>query len=68
MTPTATACPADLTGDGVVNVFDLLDLLSAWGPCGSCPPACFGDISGGSGVPDCTVNVFDLLYMLSNWG
>jgi len=52
----------------VVNVFDLLDLLSAWGPCGSCPPACFGDISGGSGVPDCTVNVFDLLYMLSNWG
>jgi hypothetical protein len=26
-------CPADLTGDGAVNVFDLLDLLSAWGTC-----------------------------------
>jgi hypothetical protein len=26
-------CPADLNGDGTVNVFDLLDLLAAWGGC-----------------------------------
>lgn len=26
-------CPADVTGDAIVNVFDLLDLLSAWGAC-----------------------------------
>lgn len=26
-------CPADLTGDGVVDVSDLFELLSAWGPC-----------------------------------
>jgi hypothetical protein len=26
-------CPEDLNGDGVVNVFDLLDLLAAWGIC-----------------------------------
>jgi len=26
-------CPADLDGDGIVNVFDLLDLLAAWGAC-----------------------------------
>jgi hypothetical protein len=25
--------PADLNGDGVVDVFDLLALLEAWGPC-----------------------------------
>ena len=26
-------CPADLNGDGVVDVLDLLELLAAWGPC-----------------------------------
>lgn len=25
--------PADVNGDGVVNVVDLLELLGAWGPC-----------------------------------
>jgi len=24
---------ADLTGDNVVDVFDLLELLAVWGPC-----------------------------------
>jgi predicted outer membrane repeat protein len=27
------ACPADINGDGAVDVLDLLDLLAAWGPC-----------------------------------
>ncbi len=26
-------CPADITGDGTVDVLDLLEILSAWGPC-----------------------------------
>ena len=26
-------CPGDLNGDGVVNVFDLLELLGSWGTC-----------------------------------
>lgn len=26
-------CPADLNGDGIVNVFDLLLMLQWWGPC-----------------------------------
>ncbi len=26
-------CPADLTGDGVVNAADLAELLAAWGQC-----------------------------------
>ena len=28
-----TPCPADITGDGTVNVTDLLLLLGAWGDC-----------------------------------
>lgn len=55
--------PADLNDDGTVNVFDLLALLGAWGPCASPCPA---DIApeGGNGQ----VNVFDLLALLSAWG
>jgi hypothetical protein len=52
-------CPEDLNGDDVVNVFDLLELLSAWGTCAGCPE----DFNG-----DDVVNVFDLLALLSAWG
>lgn len=60
---------ADLTGDGVVDVLDLLDLLAAWGDCPQpCPPTCVADIaaSGGPGA-DCTVDVLDLLLLLAHW-
>jgi len=57
-----SSCPADifpLGGDGVVNVFDLLDLLARWNePVPS--PADF-DCDG-------IVNVFDLLFLLNEWG
>ena len=57
-------CDADLNGDGVVGILDLLMLLAAWGPCDPpCPPACAGDLNG-----NCTVNVLDLLILLANWG
>jgi hypothetical protein len=52
-------CAPDLSGDGTVNVFDLLDLLSAWGDC----PGCDADLNG-----DDVVNVFDLLDLLAAWG
>ncbi|TVQ58036.1 MAG: hypothetical protein EA377_00405, partial [Phycisphaerales bacterium] len=52
----------DLTGDGVVNVFDLLLLLENWGECDEFGP-CPADLNG-----DCTVNIFDLLLLLENWG
>jgi hypothetical protein len=52
-------CPADLNDDDMVNVFDLLDLLDAWGPC----PGCAADLNG-----DDVVNVFDLLDLLDAWG
>ena len=27
------SCPADITGDGTVDVLDLREVLGAWGPC-----------------------------------
>ncbi len=54
--------PGDLNGDGVVDVFDLLILLDAWGACpreGSCP----ADLND-----DGAVDVFDLLILLDSWG
>ncbi len=56
----APACPADLNGDGVVDVSDLLMLLSDWG---SCPGDCPADLNG-----DGVVDVSDLLMLLSDWG
>jgi len=57
-------CPGDINGDTFVNVFDLLDMLAAWGDCPQpCPPSCAADLNG-----DCIVNVFDLLDLLSAWG
>ncbi len=56
--------PGDVNGDLSVDVFDLLDLLDAWGDCPQpCPPNCPADIS-----PDCSVDVFDLLFLLNSWG
>ena len=57
-------CTGDATGDGLVNVIDLLEMLAAWGPCSApCPPSCPADFSD-----DCVVNVMDLLGLLGNWG
>ncbi len=50
-------CPADITGDMVVDVLDLLEVLSQWGTSGS------ADITG-----DGVVDVLDLLEVLSAWG
>ena len=51
-------CPADVNGDGVVDVLDLLALLAAWGNAGG--PE---DING-----DGIVDVLDLLELLAAWG
>jgi hypothetical protein len=58
--PGSPPCPADCagSGDGNVNVTDLLALLAQWGGGGSC------DVAGGDGV----VNVTDLLALLAAWG
>ena len=57
--PNGPACPADITGNGNVNVDDLLAVINAWGPCPGCP----ADINGSG-----TVNVDDLLAVINAWG
>jgi hypothetical protein len=51
-------CPADITGDGVVNASDLLRLLALWGQEGG-----EADINH-----DGIVNTADLLELLAAWG
>lgn len=52
-------CIADITGDGMVGVDDILELIATFGPCGSCP----ADVDG-----DGVVGVDDILIVLSAWG
>ena len=49
----------DVNGDGVVDVTDLLMIISAYGPCPGCPEDLDGD-----GLAGAT----DILIVLANWG
>jgi parallel beta-helix repeat protein len=53
-------CPADIDGDGLVAIEDLLMLLSEYG---DCPTPCDSDING-----DGSVSIDDLLELISAWG
>ena len=55
----APECPADVNGDGVVNIDDLFSVLAAWGPCDACPE----DIND-----DGVVNIDDIFAVLAEWG
>lgn len=55
-----SSCPADVTDDGLVNVSDLLAVITHWGPC---PVPCPSDINGSGDV-----NVSDLLTVINSWG
>lgn len=59
---------ADITGDGLVNVDDLLAVIASWGPCPAGPDECPADIAPASTNGDGMVNVDDLLAVLANWG
>ena len=58
------ACPGDVSGDGIVDIVDLLQVISDWdAPGGS------SDCSSPSGpYPDGIVDVSDLLQVISDWG
>lgn len=56
---TTSPCPSDINGDSAVNVLDLLDMLTAWGP----NPGHDADLNN-----DGLVNVLDLLLLLNDWG
>ncbi|MCH8821970.1 MAG: hypothetical protein IH984_00525 [Planctomycetes bacterium] len=58
---TGSAC-SDISGDGIVDITDLVVLLALWGECGY-PFTCPADLNG-----DCTTNVRDLLILFANWG
>lgn len=49
----------DVTGDGIVNVADMLLVISSWGQCARCA----ADLND-NGV----VNVADLLIVINHWG
>ncbi|MBC8523540.1 hypothetical protein H8D29_06395 [PVC group bacterium] len=51
-------CPADINGDGTVDVADLLAMVEVWGQ-----PSEVGDLDG-----DGTVAVSDLLILIEAWG
>ena len=53
--------PADINGDGVVDVADMLLLLGAWGVCDN-QTGCIEDLNG-----DGTIDVADMLEMLGAW-
>ncbi|MHC4992945.1 MAG: hypothetical protein ACYTGC_18380 [Planctomycetota bacterium] len=57
-----TVARADLNGDGFVNVFDLIALLGAWGPCAAGGDPCFGDTN-----LDGRVGADDVLTVILNW-
>ncbi len=51
---------ADLNGDGVVGILDLLAVLAAWGDARN---NCLADLD-----IDGDVGIFDLLTLLAHWG
>ena len=66
-----TPCPADIapgSGNGIVNVDDLLAVINSWGACAN-PNACPADIApAGPPQGDDVVNVDDLLAVINAWG
>lgn len=57
-----TAQPADVNGDGAVNIDDLLIVINSWGFTG--PPGTIAADVDGSGV----VDIDDLLLVINDWG
>jgi hypothetical protein len=55
----------DATGDGAVDVDDLVAVILAWGACGSCesPSMCPADFDH-----TCSVDVDDLIAVILGWG
>jgi hypothetical protein len=56
--PPSVCRSADLTGDGKVNLFDVLLVIDSWGPCEGCAADVFCDN---------VVNLFDVLSVIDAW-
>ena len=60
------SCPADISGNSIVDVDDLLLVINSWGLCDD-PQNCPADVAPlgqGNGV----VDVDDLLVVVNGWG
>jgi hypothetical protein len=57
------AVPGDVTGDGLVNIADVLAVISGWGACALPSPGhCMSDVTG-NGI----TNIEDLLAVIAHW-
>jgi hypothetical protein len=56
-------CPADVDGNGAVDVDDLIAVILAWGPCPAPPEPCDPDIDNNG-----SVDVDDLIAVILGWG
>jgi hypothetical protein len=56
--PETPVVPGDMNGDFIVDVLDLIAVISAWGPCEDCPE----DIDG-----DGIVGVLELINVITGW-
>ncbi|MCI0363598.1 MAG: hypothetical protein L0Y44_03305 [Phycisphaerales bacterium] len=63
--PAPSAPCTDLNADSLVDVLDLLAVISVWGPCAD-PKNCPADIAPTGG--DGTVDMADALAIIANWG
>ena len=65
--PLPETCTADVDGDMVVSVTDILAIVGNWGVCGDGLFRPVGDVAP---LPngDCCVNVEDLLAVIGSWG
>jgi hypothetical protein len=57
---------ADINGDGLVGIDDLLEVINQWGDCPKAPAECVADITP-EPVGDRRVDVDDLLLIIANW-
>ncbi len=53
-------CSGDVVEDSIVNVQDLVLVITSWGPC---PGGCPADLNG-----DEVVDIFELIQVIVNWG
>ena len=54
--------PGDITGDGRIDVLDLVSVILAWGSCPEPPVECPADLNG-----DGRCDVLDLVAVILAW-